>query len=138
MVLDHSVRNHRNPAVSLCRRRSGDALVELAAASAVWLANAWLLASAGIAGLVPDPVWRTRPRRTRRPARPPLRSWLPQYVPGRAREVPQSDGGRLRLRLPCKRQGNAVGASIPCVGTAALGCPVERSSTALTQCRAGS
>ena len=40
-------------------RRSGDAAMELAASATVRLADAGVLASAGIAGAVPDSVWRT-------------------------------------------------------------------------------
>src|ERR1700739_3500521 len=60
MVLDRSAGHCCDSAIFVCRRRGGDALVELAAASAVWLANAYLLASPGIAGAMPDSVWRAR------------------------------------------------------------------------------
>src|SRR5271165_3388578 len=98
-MVDRAAGDYRNPAVYLRGRRSGDASVELAAASALRLADAWLLAGSGIAGAVPDSVRRAAPRRTGRAWRRPMARALPEYESGGAGEIPESDGRGLQLRF---------------------------------------
>src|SRR5271165_3354664 len=76
-MVDRAAGDYRNPAVYLRGRRSGDASVELAAASALRLEDAWLLAGVGIAGAVPDSVRRPAAWRARRAWWPRLRTRLP-------------------------------------------------------------
>lgn len=59
MVLDCAAGDCSDSAISLRGRRGGDAPVELAAATALRLADTRLLAGTGIAGTVPDSVRRT-------------------------------------------------------------------------------
>src|ERR1700752_3059673 len=94
MVLDCAAGDCGDSAIYLRGRRGGDASVELAAAAAVRMANARLLASPGITGPVPDFVRRAGRPRPRPPA--PLARPLQEDDPGRAGEIPPSDGRRLR------------------------------------------
>ncbi len=81
------------------RRRSGAAIVELAAAAAVRLAPDYLLASARIVGAVPDPL-----RRIRRSSWPRSRfrrrmneRWE-RMTPEERERFPARDARTLRLR----------------------------------------
>src|SRR5215467_3255996 len=102
MVLDCSVGDRGNFRVCLRRWRSGNAPVELVAAASVWLANAYLLAGVGIAGVVQDSIRRTRARGPARPSRPALPRAVPEYDARGAGEIPPGDGSRLRFR--CGRE----------------------------------
>src|SRR4029077_5961714 len=106
MVLDCAAGDCSNSTVYLCRRRSGDASVELAAAAAVRLANARLLASPGITGPVPDFVRRTRRARSRPQA--PLAGPLQEDDSGGGGKIPPSHGRRLWFRINQRREGNIV------------------------------
>src|SRR5580692_1047686 len=111
MVLD-SAGGCRYGAVCLRGRRSGDASLELAAPAAVRLAHAWLLASAGIAGAVPNPVrWTGRPRASPQ-SRMALPRSLPQHESGGAGKIPESDGRGIRIWRG-GREGGAVGVASP-------------------------
>src|SRR5215469_15530617 len=87
MVLDYSGGTYRNSTISLHRRTSRHASVELAAAAAVRLESAHVLAGACTLGIMPDSLWRTRSS---------WRTWtetslggpLQTNDAGRAREIP--------------------------------------------------
>jgi hypothetical protein len=59
------------------------------------MADAWLLASAGIAGAVPDSVRRTAPRRAGRTWWAPMARAVPEYESGGAGEISSGDGRGL-------------------------------------------
>src|SRR5579872_243189 len=111
MVLDCTVGDCGHSAVYLHRRRSRHASLELAAAPTLWLAHADVLASAGLAGAVPDPL-----RRTRRPSswtrpKPAVGRTLQEDDAGGAGKIPAGDERRLRrwgLR-PRERQALRLG-----------------------------
>jgi hypothetical protein len=118
MVLDRATGDYRDSTVYLCGRRSRDASVELAAAAVVRLANPRLLASACIAGTVPNSIrWTGRPR-----SRPqaPLAGPLQEDDSGRAGKIPPSPARRLRIRIS-RREGYVIGSTVR-VGTGAFGC----------------
>lgn len=95
MVLDGAAGDLGDGGICFYRRRSGEAAVELAAATAVRLAVADLLAGLGVAGSGADSF-----RKARRPTR---ESWSALWKglrqedePGRSREIPEGDGGGVR------------------------------------------
>src|ERR1700722_5239008 len=99
MVLDGAAGDSRDGAVCLYWRGSGDALVELAASAAVRLAHAWLLASVGVAGAVPDSVRRTAPWGVGPTWWAPMARAVPEHEPGRAGEISAGHGGGLQRRF---------------------------------------
>src|SRR5579862_1022101 len=106
MVLDWAAGDCRNFCVCVCWRRGGDAIVELAAAAAVWLAGARVLASVGIAGAVPALDWGTGRARAGAPWRTALARAVPEYESGGAGEVSAGDAGGVWVWR--WREGGAV------------------------------
>src|SRR6476660_3262759 len=97
MVLDCTVSNYWDPTFLVRWRRGGDALVELAAASAARMAHRGLLAGIGDAGAVPDFVRRNR--RSQRTSRPPrMERSLQTDDARRASEISPSDAAGIRIR----------------------------------------
>src|SRR5208282_3704327 len=104
-MVDRATGDYRNSAVYLRGRRSGDASVELASAPTVRLADAWLLASVGIARALPDFVRRPAARWTGRAWWARMARALSEHESGGAGEIPEGDGGGVRVRS-VKRDGD--------------------------------
>src|SRR5690349_1903699 len=87
-------------AVCLHRRRDRIALVELAAASALWFPPDQPLASAWASAALPHPVWRIGAPRWLRPLPFPSSHGraLRTHHAGRARTIPPTHARTLRLR----------------------------------------
>src|SRR5215471_7462655 len=108
MDVDCTAGDYCDPAVSLYRRRSSDASVELAATAAVRMAHADVLAGVGIAGAVPDSFRWTRSWRSGPWRRPPLPTRLPQHEPGGAGKVPTRYGRGVWVQFVERREGYVV------------------------------
>jgi len=93
MVLDCAAGDCGNGGVCICWGGSGDAAVELAASANVRLADAGLLASIGIAGAVPNSVWRTGRARASSQSGMALPGSVQKHDTGGAGEVSESDAG---------------------------------------------
>src|SRR5882762_2622177 len=98
MDLDSSTGDPGDPGFYLHRRRTGDAVVELAAANALRLAPGHLLAGARTPGALPHPLRRTGRARTFRPPQFPAPHGraLGAHDARGAREVPPELARSLR------------------------------------------
>src|SRR3954447_2379652 len=108
-----AARNPRFPALHGGRRRSRAATVELAAATAVWLAPDYVLAGARAARAVPDPLRRSGGPRLPIELPSPARRALAALDARGARAVPRRDAGAVRLRPVDEREQGAVNLIYP-------------------------